>query len=107
VIICTGKVYYDLLKFREQQKQENTAILRVEELSPFPYAQLEAELVKYGDATTFRWVQEEPQNMGAWEFVNPRIDELLRSSLPNTQARVRVCNRISAALFWYHLVFTN
>jgi 2-oxoglutarate dehydrogenase E1 component len=76
VVLCTGKVYYDLLAAREQQEGgDAVALVRVELLYPFPAGELGRILERYGDAE-IAWVQEEPQNMGAWSFMAPRLREL-------------------------------
>jgi 2-oxoglutarate dehydrogenase E1 component len=66
VVFCSGKVYYELLDQRRKNEQKNVAIIRIEQLYPFPEAELQAELVKYPNAEQFVWCQEEPQNQGAW-----------------------------------------
>ncbi|OXB57899.1 hypothetical protein ASZ78_006244 [Callipepla squamata] len=79
VVFCSGKHYYALVKQRETlgEKQHNTAILRLEELCPFPLEALQQELSKYSHAKVFIWSQEEPQNMGPWSFVSPRFEKQL------------------------------
>ncbi|NWQ80546.1 DHTK1 dehydrogenase, partial [Columbina picui] len=79
VVLCSGKHYYALVKQRETlgEKQHNTAILRLEELCPFPLEALQQELSKYSHAKAFVWSQEEPQNMGPWSFVSPRFEKQL------------------------------
>ena len=76
VVLCSGKVYYDLQETREQQGQCEAALIRLEQLYPFPEISLSNELVKYPEAEVV-WCQEEPQNMGAWSFVDRRIEEVL------------------------------
>ncbi|MEX2455650.1 MAG: 2-oxoglutarate dehydrogenase E1 component [Rhodospirillaceae bacterium] len=76
VILSTGKVYYDLLAAREEKKIANVALVRMEQLYPFPNVSLGKELQKYPNAEIV-WCQEEPRNMGAWHFVDRRIEELL------------------------------
>ncbi len=66
VIMCSGKVYYDLVDRRRKEELQNSAILRIEQLYPFPHEKLSQELAKYENATTFVWCQEEPKNQGAW-----------------------------------------
>lgn len=66
VILCSGKVYYDLADAREQQKRTDVAIIRIEQLHPFPEQELQAELQAYPNVKTVVWCQEEPQNQGAW-----------------------------------------
>ena len=66
VIACCGKVYYDLVFKRTELQRADTAIIRVEQLYPFPHKQFEAEMKRYPNATEVVWCQEEPQNQGAW-----------------------------------------
>jgi 2-oxoglutarate dehydrogenase E1 component len=75
VIFCSGKVYYDLVKKREEKKAGDAAILRVEQLYPFPHKAFAGELKKYPNATEIVWCQDEPQNQGAWFFVQHQIHE--------------------------------
>ncbi len=73
VLVCSGKVYYDLAKKRDELGTQAVALLRLEQLYPWPEAQLSAALGRYRRAREFVWVQEEPQNMGGWTFVEPRL----------------------------------
>ncbi len=75
VIACSGKVYYDLVKKREEKGADDVAIVRVEQLYPFPHKAFAAELKKYPNATELVWCQDEPQNQGAWFFVQHYIHE--------------------------------
>ena len=75
VIACSGKVYYDLAKKRDEKGVDDVAILRVEQLYPFPHKAFAAELKKYPNATDIVWCQDEPQNQGAWFFVQHYIHE--------------------------------
>ena len=68
LLICSGKVYYDLLKSRDEQKMKDIAIVRIEQLYPFPQDQINAIFDKYKSASKY-WVQEESANMGAWDFL--------------------------------------
>lgn len=68
VILCSGKVYYDLLEYQQKKKVKDVAIVRLEQLHPFPEKQLRAVLQKYKSAAKM-WVQEEPSNMGYWTFI--------------------------------------
>ena len=76
VVLCTGKVYYDLLAAREEANIANIALVRMEQLYPFPSISLSKELEKYPGAEIV-WCQEEPKNMGAWHFLDRRIEEVL------------------------------
>ncbi|MFZ2327960.1 MAG: 2-oxoglutarate dehydrogenase E1 component [Rhodoferax sp.] len=75
VVVCSGKVYYDLVKHREEKGHDDVAILRVEQLYPFPHKAFAAEMKKYPNATDIVWCQDEPQNQGAWFFVQHYIHE--------------------------------
>jgi len=75
VIACSGKVYYDLVKKREEKKASDVAIIRVEQLYPFPHKAFAAEIKRYPNATDLVWCQDEPQNQGAWFFVQHYIHE--------------------------------
>jgi 2-oxoglutarate dehydrogenase E1 component len=69
VLLCTGKVYYDLLQARADRGATDTAIVRLEQLYPLPVDELRAALAGYPQARDFAWVQEEPANQGAWSFI--------------------------------------
>ncbi|MEY2803442.1 MAG: 2-oxoglutarate dehydrogenase component, partial [Pseudomonadota bacterium] len=75
VLVCSGKVYYDLVKKREEKGHDDVAILRIEQLYPFPHKAFAAELKKYPNATELVWCQDEPQNQGAWFFIQHNIHE--------------------------------
>jgi 2-oxoglutarate dehydrogenase E1 component len=75
VLVCSGKVYYDLVKKREELGSDDVAILRAEQLYPFPHKAFANELKKYPNATELVWTQDEPQNQGAWFFVQHYIHE--------------------------------
>jgi 2-oxoglutarate dehydrogenase E1 component len=76
VVACSGKVYYDLLEDAQKRGQKDVAIVRVEQLYPFPRAALAAELKKYGKADVI-WCQEEPQNQGAWYQIKHHLQAVL------------------------------
>ena len=73
VLLCSGKVYYDLLDKQQTDKRKDVAVVRLEQLYPIPYDQLEAIQSKYKKATEFIWVQEEPENMGAWPYISRKF----------------------------------
>jgi len=77
VILCSGKVYYDLEAKRAESGREDVAILRVEQLYPLPTEALRTELAKYPESAPVYWVQEEPENMGAWRFMRIHFGEKL------------------------------
>jgi 2-oxoglutarate dehydrogenase E1 component len=75
LIICSGKVYYDLVKMRADKKSTDIAIIRLEQLYPFPHKAIATELKKYAHLEEVVWCQDEPQNQGAWFFVQHNILE--------------------------------
>ncbi len=81
VLMCTGKVYYDLFDARRKADRKDVAIVRLEQLYPLN-AELDAALAPYADGTPLVWVQEEPRNMGAWYFLNARLREHVGDRLP-------------------------
>ena len=82
VLMCSGKIYYELAKEREDLKRHDVAILRMEQLYPLPFDRLKAALAPYRDGTPVYWVQEEPENMGAWRFLLARFGGELFDRLP-------------------------
>ncbi len=82
VVLCSGKVYYDLLEDATKREQKDVALIRIEQLYPFPRELLKAELAKYKGAQDVIWCQEEPQNQGAWF----QIQHHLRACLANGQS---------------------
>lgn len=78
IILCCGKVYYDLLQKRRDDQLDNVAIIRIEQLYPFPKKALIAELEKYPQVTNIIWCQEEPQNQGVWFSSQHNIRDCLR-----------------------------
>ena len=79
VVLCSGKVYYDLVEARKKTEERNVAIVRLEQLYPFPSQSLRDTLAKYPNANQLAWAQEEPQNMGGWTFVQDRLENILPS----------------------------
>jgi 2-oxoglutarate dehydrogenase E1 component len=77
VLLCSGKIYYDLAEGREKRAADHVAILRLEQLYPFPQNKLQELLAQYGPAAEVYWVQEEPRNMGPWRFVHENLQPLL------------------------------
>ena len=80
VVLCTGKVYYDLVATREERGYDDTAIVRVEQLYPLRKDDLLEMLSTFPDGTPVVWVQEEPKNMGAWAYMNRELQGLLAGS---------------------------
>ncbi|MDO7679824.1 MAG: 2-oxoglutarate dehydrogenase E1 component, partial [Burkholderiaceae bacterium] len=78
IICCSGKVYYDLIRKREEMGVKDVAVIRVEQLYPFPHKAFAAEVKRYPNASDMVWCQDEPQNQGAWFFVQHYIHENMR-----------------------------
>ena len=73
IILCSGKVYYDLLNYRTQRKIDDAALIRIEQLYPFAEKKLREMLKPFPKSVKYVWCQEEPENMGAWTFIEPRL----------------------------------
>ncbi len=82
LVLCSGKVYVDLANVQEEQSDFAVAVARVEQLYSFPEAEIEAVLTRYPNIEEVIWLQEEPANMGAWEFMRWRLDELIDERWP-------------------------
>jgi 2-oxoglutarate dehydrogenase E1 component len=92
ILFCSGKVYYDLVVARRERVIDDVAIVRIEQLYPFPSDEVKAVAVRYAEDADVCWVQEEPKNMGAWQFVDPRLRKVFEPD-----RRVRYVGRASAA----------
>jgi 2-oxoglutarate dehydrogenase E1 component len=77
ILFCSGKIYFPIDSARQEQNVKNVAVVRVEQLYPFPEKEIQSVLSKYKNAAEIFWVQEEPKNMGAWSFISPRIERIL------------------------------
>jgi len=95
VVLCSGKIYFDLLKTRREQKIDDVAILRLEQLYPFPAQTFAQMMAPYRNAELV-WCQEEPENMGAWSFVDRRIEKAL-AAVDIKMKRARYVGRPEAA----------
>ncbi len=95
VVLCSGKVYYDLYEERAKRGQTDVFFLRLEQLYPFPRRALINELGRFPHAEVV-WAQEEPKNMGAWFFVAPEIEDVL-AEIGAKHARPRYAGRVAAA----------
>ena len=93
VLLCSGKIYYELLAERRKRGIEDIAIIRIERLYPFPLALLRAEIARYVAATEVVWVQEEPRNQGAWYQIKHHLPECILEG----QALCHVARDFSAA----------
>ncbi|MGD9364104.1 MAG: 2-oxoglutarate dehydrogenase E1 component [Desulfobacteraceae bacterium] len=77
VLLCSGKIYYQLVQRCNETDRRDIAVVRLEQFYPFPRAALQSILEHYGRTTSWCWVQEEPENMGAWWFLRPRLEEMI------------------------------
>ena len=82
VLLCSGKIYYDLEAERAERKRDDVAILRLEQLYPLAESELAAALKDYAPETPVWWIQEEPENMGAWRYMRARFGFLLCGTHP-------------------------
>jgi 2-oxoglutarate dehydrogenase E1 component len=89
VLVCSGKVYVDLIASDHRAARQDVAICRVEQLYPVPMRDLRAMIDVYGNADEVVWVQEEPENMGAWDFIRPHLQELSSGRTVRRVARPR------------------
>ena len=92
VLICSGQIYYDLLSAREQRKVDDVAIVRLEQIYPFPAAEMKEAVYRFPATAEVVWVQEEPRNMGPWEFVQDVIGAVLEGKRP-----LRYLGRVESA----------
>ncbi len=80
LILCTGKVYYDLMAERDARAQKDTYLMRIEQLYPFPAEALTKEIKRFKNLESVVWCQEEPRNMGSWSFIDPYIEQALAAA---------------------------
>ncbi|GLQ07854.1 2-oxoglutarate dehydrogenase E1 component [Sneathiella chinensis] len=97
VVICSGKVYYDLRQRRDELGLTDTFFLRLEQLYPFPDEALSDELKRFTHVEEVVWCQEEPKNMGAWTFVEPHLEEVFAAIGMKNVTRARYAGRAAAA----------
>jgi 2-oxoglutarate dehydrogenase E1 component len=93
VIVCSGKVYYDLADYRREKKITDMVIIRLEQQYPFPHADFKEQIAKYPNAKEVVWCQEEPQNQGAWY----RLRAYLRGDIDDKQVLAYAGRTISAS----------
>ena len=96
VILCSGKIYYDLLEERDKRGLDSVYLMRLEQLYPFPIKALAEELERFRQAEII-WCQEEPKNMGAWHYMEDRLETLLRNMHMSHERPVYVGRRASAS----------
>lgn len=104
VVLLSGKMYYDLVKTREEKGLDSKiAFIRIEEISPFPYAALSNVLRKYASANaTYVWAQEEPENAGAYTFVLPRLPQILPKGTELEYAGREASAAVAVGVAEYH-----
>ncbi len=95
IVLTSGKIYYELFEEREKRGATDTAIVRVEQYYPFPAKELATEIARYKNAEIV-WCQEEPENMGAWRFLAPRLSKLL-DEMGRKDTTIRYVGRVEAA----------
>ena len=103
VVFCSGKIYYDILQKRKETGRDHVTVIRVEQLYPFPGARIDQVVRKYAKATEWEWVQEEPVNMGPWNFVrdhlaNIRLQLVARPSSGSTATGSGKLHKIQQSL---------
>lgn len=81
IIFCTGRIYYDIMDVLEKQQNNQTAVIRIQQLYPLALDEIKLLLKKYNSFKNCAWVQEEPSNMGAWEFIHPQLNALLPQNI--------------------------
>jgi 2-oxoglutarate decarboxylase len=89
LLLCTGKIYYELAAEKAKLGADNVAIVRIEQLYPLPERKLAAVLDRYSHVDDIRWVQEEPANQGAW----PHLGLVIPEALPQVQGKLRRVSR--------------
>ncbi|WP_191600284.1 2-oxoglutarate dehydrogenase E1 component [Marinomonas algicola] len=95
LVICSGKIYYDLINRREALEKDDVAVIRLEQLYPFPYQDFKDVLAPYTEVETLVWCQEEPKNQGAWHANRHRMNRILEELYP--ELKIRFAGRISSA----------
>ena len=104
VVLCSGKVYVDLISSERRAQAKDVAIVRVEQLYPFPDQALRAILDRYTAVRDIVWLQEEPENMGAWQFMRPLLEELIADRCPLRYiGRARSSSPSEGSAAWHQL----
>lgn len=102
LILCSGKIYVDLVSSDRWQESEGIALVRLEQLSPFPYEDARPVIESYPALEEIVWVQEEPRNMGAWEAVRPHLQEIIAGRWPLTYVgRPRRASPAEGSMTWH------
>lgn len=95
IVLCSGKIYYDLINRRTELEKDDVVVIRLEQLYPFPYDDLESVLQQYKNVESLVWCQEEPKNQGAWHANRHRMYRVLEKLYP--ELKIRFAGRISSA----------
>ncbi|HEY1307125.1 MAG TPA: 2-oxoglutarate dehydrogenase E1 component [Vicinamibacterales bacterium] len=104
VVLCSGKVYVDLMTSERRHAASEVAVVRVEQLAPFPVVALQEVLDGYPSLRDVVWLQEEPENMGAWEFMRPLLEELIADRCPLRYiGRARSASPSEGSSAWHQL----
>lgn len=104
LVLCSGKVYVDLVSSEYRTENQTVALIRVEQLYRFPKEDLKAIIDGYPNLKSLIWLQEEPQNMGAWEFVRPYLQTLVGDDIPLTYiGRPRRASPAEGSSTWHHV----
>ena len=93
ILMCSGKLYYELVERREKLKADHVAIIRMEQLYPLSHGEILGQLNAYSPGTDLVWIQEEPSNMGAWQFLKVRFGDFLLDH----GFRLRLISRLESA----------
>jgi 2-oxoglutarate dehydrogenase E1 component len=104
LVFCSGKVYVDLITSDLRERASHVAIARIEQLYPFPDTLVRELLSRYPSVREVVWLQEEPENMGAWEFVRPLLEELIGDRYPLRYiGRARAASPAEGSAAWHQL----
>jgi 2-oxoglutarate dehydrogenase E1 component len=97
LLFCSGRVYYDLIEAREERKSNSTAIIRLEQLYPLPQKAIEQVLKRYPQVQYYGWVQEEPQNQGAWGYIRDHLEALIQQEYSSALIKLNYAGRPPSA----------
>jgi len=103
IVLCTGKVYYDLLESRRKLEQTSTAIIRIEQLYPFPELALQQVVKAFTHASSVVWCQEEPENQGAWHQIRDQLTRFIPPGIPLSLAARPICAAPAVGQYHRHL----
>ncbi|MEQ9115239.1 MAG: 2-oxoglutarate dehydrogenase E1 component [Rickettsiales bacterium] len=97
LVLCSGKIFYDLFESREANESKKVSLLRVEQLYPFPEEQLLRSIKKHKNLKKIIWCQEEPRNMGSWYFIRPKLEKLITKTQYKSKINVEFVGRSASA----------